>query len=340
MTPGVSVIICTYNGAKRITETLNFLVAQIVPDYIPWEIIIVDNASTDNTLNIATTFLRKNNLNGIKCSFLKENIAGKNYAFKKGLKAALYQYLLTCDDDNWLDENYIANAFTIMNGDRKIGALGGFGILEPEQPAKLKEEDLKKITVYGSQTWAVTEHWVYGAGSIYRTEILIELIDRGWQQITTGRSGSKLICGEDVEICFIMYLQGYKILADDCLTFKHFVPLARQSKAYILNLAFWMSYTNVLLNSYYAIVHNYETPIEKIINKWCLASANSLIKQSTSYLINKIKSVNNLPDREQLLYQSSLGTFSALIHNRKRIINHHKHLIKLLIEVRKPDEHF
>ncbi len=50
---GVSVIICCYNSSSRIIPTLQNLVKQRVPNHIPWEVIVVNNASTDNTGEVA-----------------------------------------------------------------------------------------------------------------------------------------------------------------------------------------------------------------------------------------------------------------------------------------------
>ena len=47
---GVSFLLCTYNGAPRLAETLACLAAQETPAGFPWEIIFVDNASTDGSV--------------------------------------------------------------------------------------------------------------------------------------------------------------------------------------------------------------------------------------------------------------------------------------------------
>ena len=50
---GVSVIVCCYNSAQRLQETIKHLAQQQVPALINWEVIIVNNASTDATYEIA-----------------------------------------------------------------------------------------------------------------------------------------------------------------------------------------------------------------------------------------------------------------------------------------------
>ncbi len=51
--PGVSIIICCYNSERRLPETLAHLFTQQVSEDIPWEIIVVNNASSDATSRIA-----------------------------------------------------------------------------------------------------------------------------------------------------------------------------------------------------------------------------------------------------------------------------------------------
>ena len=53
---GVSFLLCTYNGANRLAETLACLAAQDAPAGIPWEIVFVDNASTDGSAIVAQEF--------------------------------------------------------------------------------------------------------------------------------------------------------------------------------------------------------------------------------------------------------------------------------------------
>ncbi|MBS1550496.1 MAG: glycosyltransferase, partial [Bacteroidetes bacterium] len=121
---GVSVVVCCYNSSKVLPKTLRYLLSQKVPDSVPWEIIIVDNASTDNTSEIA-----KEILSGSFCkvpfTIVKEPEPGLSAARLKGINTAKYGYIVFCDDDNRLQEDFVKICYDTMESNKEIGVLGG-----------------------------------------------------------------------------------------------------------------------------------------------------------------------------------------------------------------------
>lgn len=329
MNSGISVIVCCYNSGKRLPETIKHLALQQVPVAVKWEVIIVDNASTDDTAGIATAEWDKYKLPNVPFNVVNQPVAGLSHARDMGLSYARYEYLLFCDDDNWLCDDYIERCFKIMNSDGQIGVLGGCGLIEAEQPPMLSEELMKFTTVWGSQTWVADSHWVYGAGSVYRKSILLELKNANWHQVTTGRIGKKLLSGEDVEICLMNYLMGYKIIANDSLRFKHFVPLQRQNIDYILKVAFWLNYSSALLNGYFALVNN-KQPIEQVINHDLLSAAKSLAKFTGNLFYQRAVKFQPISIEQKISYYQKLGQLKSLLTNRQMIKQQYQHIKQLL----------
>jgi glycosyltransferase involved in cell wall biosynthesis len=97
------------------------LAFQKVSPEIKWEIIVVDNASTDNTGQVASLNWSKYGLAEVGFKVVKELKAGLSYARHKGINEAAFEYLIFCDDDNWLSENYIETAYNIISENAKIG---------------------------------------------------------------------------------------------------------------------------------------------------------------------------------------------------------------------------
>ena len=127
MKPGVTILICTYNGASRLPVTLQHIARQNVPPSVPCEVILVDNASHDNSVQLALETWGKYRTN-IELRVITEPKPGLTYAREKGFEQAAYEYVILCDDDNWLGRSYVATAFAIMEQYPTIGLLGGYAL--------------------------------------------------------------------------------------------------------------------------------------------------------------------------------------------------------------------
>jgi glycosyltransferase involved in cell wall biosynthesis len=241
MSGGLSVVVPCYNSARRIPETLEHLASQRVPTDIPWEVILVDNASTDPTAELAEAIWREKGPDGI-FRVVPQPIRGLSAARAKGFEAARYDYVLFCDDDNWLSEDYVARAHRIMEGDPIIGALGGRGIphfeIPPpdwwDQPFRVHYGVGPQGPTSGDVTDAAGA--VYGAGFVIRKEGWERLQERKFEFLLSDRQGGRLTSGGDTELCFGLRLLGYRIWYDQDLTFQHFIPRERLTWRYFLRL--------------------------------------------------------------------------------------------------------
>lgn len=95
----VSVIMPTYNCAEFIAETINSIIAQT---YKHWELIIVDDKSTDNTKEVVERYQKEHENILYHCL---ENNSGAAVARTEAMKLANGQYMAFCDsDDIWYPE--------------------------------------------------------------------------------------------------------------------------------------------------------------------------------------------------------------------------------------------
>ena len=328
--PGISVLICCYNSAARIATTLKYLAKQKDIESLPVEILIIDNASIDDTKAVALNTWNEVRNKNIDFKILNQPINGKSHALKLGMQSASFEFILICDDDNWLNETYISTAFRVMTADRNIGALGGVGIIEAEEPALISEDLLKRTTVHGRQTWAETDHWIYGAGSVYRKDVIDNLFDKGWVNITTGRKGKGLISGEDVEICYMIYLLGYKISENESLTFKHFVNRAKQSKDFILRISFWLSYSQFLLFSYTGYFSDKKSGLFRFSIGLLRLTGLKIIKTRLRIFLRYLSGKGRIDfDQKQRLAENR-GLFYSILQNYLKVNRHRKHVQHVL----------
>ena len=99
--PLISVIIPTYNREKLLPETINSVLNQT---YKNWELIIVDDRSTDNTEDLVQRYMKRNKR--IKY-FLNTHKKGPGGARNQGLKKAKGKYIAFLDSDDIWKQNHL-----------------------------------------------------------------------------------------------------------------------------------------------------------------------------------------------------------------------------------------
>jgi glycosyltransferase involved in cell wall biosynthesis len=247
---GISIVICTYNGESRLAEVLESIFLQDQNE--SWELIIIDNASTDNTRPFVNSFFKTNDQE-IDWKLIYESNPGLNFARMRGLIEAKYPYVLFCDDDNVLFPDFLSNALKLLDGREDLGVLGSHGIpqLLGEKPdwfdryAHSFAVGPQKL----NQSKDKLKH-VYGACSIYLKDPLLSLFQNGFMPALTDRKGGKLVSGGDVEWCWLMQFMGFQIAYSDKLKFFHQIPESRLSWAYYLRLKEGISSSIGLLFTY------------------------------------------------------------------------------------------
>lgn len=94
---GLSIIICAKNEAYNLSEYLPFILSQ---EYKLFEVIVVNDHSTDTTQNILNNFLKHyQNLKVVSVTDNKYNLLGKRNALLQGINAAQYDWLVLTDAD-------------------------------------------------------------------------------------------------------------------------------------------------------------------------------------------------------------------------------------------------
>ncbi|MEQ8688281.1 MAG: glycosyltransferase [Imperialibacter sp.] len=250
-------MVCCYNSAIRMPETLRHLARQQVPAEIPWEVVVVNNKSTDDTVAVAEAIWREC---GSATAFVvvDQPIPGLSFAREKGIEAAQYEYLLYCDDDNWLAPDYVATVFNLMKQDTAIGALGGKGFPHFEiSPPLLISLNPGPYAVGAQGTksgYLPVSNTLYGAATTYRRSALHQLTLNGFSFQLTGRLGKSLATGEDRELGYALSLAGFSQYYSEDLMFVHFIQGSRISKTYYYNLLRGNCYSFPVLHAYYSLI--------------------------------------------------------------------------------------
>lgn len=97
-----SIITATYNGGRTLRRTMESVLNQV---YKPYEYLIIDGASTDNTLDIAYSMKEKFDAAGIMLRIFSEPDEGIYDAMNKGISKANGDIVGIINSDDWYEEN-------------------------------------------------------------------------------------------------------------------------------------------------------------------------------------------------------------------------------------------
>jgi glycosyltransferase involved in cell wall biosynthesis len=254
MTIGVSVAICTHNGAPRLPQALLHLAAQVVPESVPWEVLVVDNASTDDTAEVA----RRSWPSGAPAPMriVPEPALGLGNARRRGLAEAMYELVSFVDDDNWVTPSWVAAAYGIMAHRSDVGACGGRTIAISERPFPTWFTSFQWAYAVGQQAESegdVTESrgYLWGAGLTVRRSAWVQLTEAGFRPLCVGRRGKSLAAGEDLELCFALRLGGWRLWYSNELLLQHHIPESRLTTSYLRRLSRGFGAANAWLSHYH-----------------------------------------------------------------------------------------
>lgn len=97
--PYLSLIIPAFNEEQRLPKTLDQVSGFLKAQSYPSEILVVENASQDNTLKVAEQFAHQHASEELPIKVLQEPVQGKGAAVKRGMFAAKGMYRFMCDAD-------------------------------------------------------------------------------------------------------------------------------------------------------------------------------------------------------------------------------------------------
>ena len=229
----VSVILATYNRSARLKEMLGTLSQMSVPKGLSWELILVDNNSTDDTKAAVEELAGKSALN---VEYVFEKTQGKSSALNTGVRQAKGDIIAFTDDDvivdpEWLTE--IARAFVRFDCLAVAGRV--VPVWEQPQPLWLDLEDQQAVVHFDYGEFAQEiDIAPIGANMAFRRQIFEQYgLFRVGLSVYKRQSGGT----EDMEFGLRLLSAGQKIMYVPEAVIYHPVDQNRATKKYVLHWA-------------------------------------------------------------------------------------------------------
>jgi glycosyltransferase involved in cell wall biosynthesis len=318
---GVSVVVCCHNSTERLSPTLAHLAAQQVPDGLDWEVLLIDNMSTDGTADLARSLWPADA--GAPLRVIVETQIGTTAARCRGLAEARYEFVTLVDDDNWVCPDWVRIVAEVMQAHPEIGACGGLNeaVCEGEAPAWF--EAFKKSYVIGPQAdegGFMTAEWasLWGAGICIRWSAWEQLLSSGWQHLLGGRLGASLTGCDDLELSYALRFAGWALWYEPRLRLQHFLPARRLQWSYLRRLHRGGGASAVGLDPYAYIDQGEARGLKARLRRtwqWqALSTVNALLPYGPKAVLSAYRLMEG--DAEVLRIEGQLGRLFELLRRR------------------------
>lgn len=233
----ISVVICTYNRSAYILDAMGSLYNQTLARN-SYEVIVVNNHSTDNTETMCEIFIESHN--DARFYYYNETEQGASFARNTGARHARSPLLCFMDDDAIADSDYLERIINFFEQHPDAGGLGGRIIPKyiPSKPGWMSHY-VSSLVGHFHYSDTVT---VFKSGKYpLESNMIIRKADfdaiKGFNPALPGVVGTLRIGGEGKDLFLRLQALGRIIYYDPSIRVQHVVETAKLTKEYLYRVA-------------------------------------------------------------------------------------------------------
>lgn len=281
---GVSVVICCHNSETLLPTTITHVKNQRVEGDLEWEVLLIDNASTDNTALVARQCWGDDGPAPLRV--VQETRLGLSYARERAFDEARYEIVSFIDDDNWVTPEWVTTVWQCMSEDLELGAIGSANtavadVAFPDWFARYS--DYYAVWDFPPDATIATSN-LQGAGMTIRKSVWHWLKNHGFHLQLTDRLGTKLSSCGDVELGCAIVLAGWKIRVEPRLELRHHMVPRRLRWEYLRQLMRAVGESRVVLDSYFLVAQSQSSSLLNSLRQcWWLRLAKETMQLIHSY---------------------------------------------------------
>lgn len=242
----LSIAICTWNRSDLLRKTLTQMQQLRIEPEFEWELVIVDNNSTDDTKSVIDEFSRD-----LPIVSAFEPVQGHSQSRNRAVASATGDYIIWTDNDVLVDTDWLVCYFKAFQKHPDAAFFGGQ--IEPEfvspPPQWLNETwDLCKgvfaTRALGNEEVELTESRLpYGANYAIRADI-----QRKYSYDTSfGRKANSMIGEDEIAVLRQIAKDGFRGVWVPGANVKHLIPADRMHERYVAKYFVGQGQTNAML---------------------------------------------------------------------------------------------
>lgn len=228
----LTVAICTWNRADLLDKTLEGMRELRIPAALEWELLVVDNNSTDHTQKVI-----ESHCNLLPLQPLEENKQGLSHARNCAIEHANGELIVWTDDDVLVDREWLSEYARAAEEYRDYQFFGG--LIEPwfegSPPEWMRQTWARIESAYAARDLSQEEfdfcekRVPFGANYAVRSELQKE---HRYDPLL-GRNGTRMVGGEEVAVIREFLSKGDRGRWLPHAKVKHFIPRERQNLGYL-----------------------------------------------------------------------------------------------------------
>ena len=241
----ISIAICTWNRSRLLKQTIESLFRMTIPRQSTWEIVIVDNGSTDNTKQIVESFQ-----DTLPIHYVFESEQGHSSARNTAISQSSGDFIVWTDNDVIVEPNWLC---AYVDGIQRHPTAVYFGgriqpIFESGKPDWLNETWEMCKPVYAARDLGDAElelgqgQFPYGANFAIRTDIQKQFL----YDTAHGRKANGMLGEDEVTVLRKIDKEGHRGIWLPKASLQHFIPADRATPQYISRYFVGQGQTNIL----------------------------------------------------------------------------------------------
>lgn len=304
----ISVIICTFNRVGLLEETVrSFLACQA--DGIDYELLLVDNNSTDKTRELAESLTTQNP----RIRYLFEPHLSLCHARNTGVRESRGEIITFADDDVYFSPRWLTSLYSSFERHPDVACIGGKVVphFETGRPSWIDDDQLwiYGVTRYGDHEREIQPPEIpIGCNMAFRRTVFEQI---GGFNPSLGRKGGSLQSGEENDLFIRAGKAGLKTLYSPDVKISHRIPPARTTRNWVLRRYYWQGASDIVLNQIAEGSHS-----QKDIKKKAIETLRGLLrrwKEIAGFLSENIGSKSCVTTNNQLDICYKIGALRQMI---------------------------
>ena len=250
----LSIVISTYNNASSLVRTIESVAKQDA-DRSLWECVVVNNASTDDTISKVESLIKQ--YSNINLCLVEESQQGLSFARNRGIAESKGNIIAFIDDDETINSGFVSAYIDIFHNHGAFAAAGAvkacYDSGRPKWMSKYTEQMIANPIDLGNEVVTIASNITPAGGNMAFNREIFTLY--GGFDTELGRKGSELLGGEENDIFERIRSLGERVYYAPNAIVYHHISDRKLTREYFDKLSYGVGVSKYIRADKEGVVH-------------------------------------------------------------------------------------